>query len=179
MRTYGRTDMTKLTGAFEKVPKNSEPYWWFCVPNLQQTIYTYLNLQVRCPKFFVWFLTKPEVPRQIFRKSPGYKISRKSIQGQQRWCMRSAWRTRQSLALFATIRTRLKKRMRVSKVTLKAGASEQKTTSGHPGRTHRERAYVITKLNPWFDAVGCGWTGEGGGREEHVTWITPPAYTWS
>jgi hypothetical protein len=41
-----------------------------------------------------------------------------------------------------------KKRTRVSKVTLKAGVSEQKKTSGHPGRTHKERADVITKLNP-------------------------------
>jgi len=41
-----------------------------------------------------------------------------------------------------------KKRTLVLKVTLKAGASEQKKTSGHPGRTHTARADVITRLNP-------------------------------
>ena len=52
-----------------------------------------------------------------FRGSPEYQISWKSIQAQERWCMKTGWRIWQSLALFVTLRTRLR-RAKVLKLTV-------------------------------------------------------------
>jgi len=163
------------------VPKNSDLYWWFCVPNLQQTIWKYLDLPVKCPTFLSDF-NQIWSSSTNFRRSPEYHIWRKFIQGQQRWCMRTGWRTRQSLALFATIRTRLKGAW-VSKVTLRKQARPSKWRRLATPVVHKVKGLMW--LRSWTnDLTQSGVDGRGGDKRKkkpkvHGTWIATPGYMWS
>ena len=136
-----------------------------------------LKSSSQVPEIFVWFLTKPEVPRQIFRKSPEYKISRKSIQGQQRWCMRTAWRTRQSLALFATIRTRLKKERWYWRLPLKQARPSRRRRLATPVVHTQQglmwlRGWTHDLTQSGVDGPGWGWGWGGERRICHVNYNT-------